>query len=327
MLSIVIPVHNAEATLDRCLSSILDQSFRDFEVICIENGSSDNSWQILAQYQARDPRIVAHTLGSTASVSKARNKGLDLSKGDWILFVDSDDWIADNYLQELTSEVRSGQIDLVISRWTEYPQVNIRGRQTTTIDKRNSGYFNAAILGMVWGKLYSRDLIEGIRFEELIVAEDAVFFLEIATKFPKIKFIDTAGYCYLFHESSSSAKIATRQEYVLALFKFFYVGENIVIKKKGPTKLRSAWKALCERTIIYWGSRIDNELIWDTWISEFRKVNRHFGSFYNALILLFLSSKFESRKKICSALQFKLRIKNKLSKIRARTSNYLDTTT
>lgn len=327
MLSIVVPVHNAETTLDRCLSSILNQSFCDFEVICVENGSSDNSWQLLLNYQSRDPRIVAHTLGSTASVSKARNKGLDLCKGEWILFVDSDDWIADSYLQELISAAQSGHVDLVISRWTEHPQLNVRGRQPATIDKDDRGYFNAAILGMVWGKLYSRNLIGDIRFEELVVAEDAVFFLDIATKFPKIKFIGSTGYCYLFHANSSSAKIATRKEYAIDLFNFYYVGEKITNRKNVPVELRVAWKALCEKTIIYWGGRIDNELIWDIWAAEFKRVNRHFGSLYNSMVIHIFSNKFASRQKICSALRFKLRIKDRLLKMRARISNYADATT
>lgn len=98
LLSVIVPVYNAEKWLKECIDSIVTQSFIDFELILIDDGSNDHSGEICDYYRNIDPRIVVSHIGNSG-VSNARNLGIKLSRGKWLTFIDSDDWIASNYFQ------------------------------------------------------------------------------------------------------------------------------------------------------------------------------------------------------------------------------------
>ena len=100
VVSIIVPVYNTEKFLHRCIDSILTQTYTDFELLLIDDGSKDSSGTICDEYAAKDVRVrVFHK--ENGGVSSARNMGLDNARGEWITFVDSDDWIDDNYLEAL----------------------------------------------------------------------------------------------------------------------------------------------------------------------------------------------------------------------------------
>lgn len=110
-ISVIIPVYNAEATLRRCVDSVLSQTFTDFECLLINDGSKDKSGEICDEYAARDSRIgVFHK--ENGGVSSARNVGLDNATGEWIAFVDSDDWAGEKYLESFSEYLDA---DLIIS--------------------------------------------------------------------------------------------------------------------------------------------------------------------------------------------------------------------
>ena len=110
-ISVIVPVYNAEKYLHRCIDSILAQTFSDFELLLIDDGSKDNSGRICDEYAAKDSRIrVFHK--KNGGVSSARNMGLDNAKGDWITFVDSDDWVKQDYLYSMISQPDA---DLIMS--------------------------------------------------------------------------------------------------------------------------------------------------------------------------------------------------------------------
>ena len=99
-ISIIVPVYNAEQYLRRCIDSILNQSFTDFELILIDDGSKDKSSDICDEYAAKDSRIKVYHK-ENGGVSSARNLGLDNANGEWIAFVDSDDFIKEDYLKHM----------------------------------------------------------------------------------------------------------------------------------------------------------------------------------------------------------------------------------
>ena len=105
-ISIIVPVYNAERYLHRCIDSILAQTFRDFELLLIDDGSKDNSGYICDEYAEKDERVkVWHK--ENGGVSSARNVGLDNARGEWVTFADSDDWLESNafaYYDELTNK-------------------------------------------------------------------------------------------------------------------------------------------------------------------------------------------------------------------------------
>ena len=99
-LSVVIPVYNVEKYLQECVDSVLNQTLKEFELIAVDDGSTDHSGAILDEYQEKDSRItVIHK--ENGGLSSARNAGLDIAKGEWIAFVDSDDWVSPETYEEM----------------------------------------------------------------------------------------------------------------------------------------------------------------------------------------------------------------------------------
>ena len=110
-ISVIIPVFNVEKFLPQCLDSVTEQNFADIEIICIDDGSTDKSPEILSRYADRDPRIriISRTNGG---LSAARNAGLKIARGKYIFFIDSDDWIEPNTLEKLFATAESTGADL-----------------------------------------------------------------------------------------------------------------------------------------------------------------------------------------------------------------------
>ena len=104
MVSIIIPIYNSEDFLDSCIESIINQNYKDFELILIDDGSKDNSWNICQQWVGKDCRINIYRQDNKGA-SSARNLGLDVAKGEWILYVDSDDKVLPNYVSNLINAV------------------------------------------------------------------------------------------------------------------------------------------------------------------------------------------------------------------------------
>ena len=112
LVSIIVPVYNAEKTLNKCVDSILNQTFQDWELLLIDDGSTDRSGELCDEYANKDSRVrVFHKINE--GVSSARNVGLDNAKGQWITFVDADDWIDKNMYQELYNTAVSSRYRIV----------------------------------------------------------------------------------------------------------------------------------------------------------------------------------------------------------------------
>lgn len=166
MFSIIVPVYNVEKYLDQCLESILRQTFKDFECIIIDDGSPDNSNIIIDKYVKLDQRFkVIHQ--KNMGISAARNAGLDIAKGDYIVFVDSDDYIADDYLEKFALKIADTDADMVICGlievYKDYEKSKVFAVESTEVIKQN-------ILADVWpsyawNKCYKKDLFANIRFQ------------------------------------------------------------------------------------------------------------------------------------------------------------------
>ncbi len=113
IISIIVPVYNVEKYLDRCIQSILNQTYPYFELILVDDGSSDNSGKMCDEYAKKDDRIIVIHQENNG-LSSARNKGIENSKGEFLSFVDSDDWISKDYLKEMYNEQKKTKADLVI---------------------------------------------------------------------------------------------------------------------------------------------------------------------------------------------------------------------
>lgn len=217
-ISIVIPVYNVEKYINQCLDSVIYQTVKDIEIILVDDGSTDKSGIICDDYAKKDSRVkVVHK--KNGGVSSARNTGLEICNGEWITFLDPDDWLELNALEVALNQAQKYNVDII--GWNHYynngdkqfkreeifpdPLIRkneeIKGFILDTMypkyDKTLNNISVAAIRG-VWGKLFKRDLImeNNIRFDEnLKIAEDALFCILCFKKASKIILVNQ----YLSH--------------------------------------------------------------------------------------------------------------------------------
>lgn len=227
-LSIIIPVYNAEAYLDECLHSILTQSFPDYELILIDDGSNDNSGKICDKYANLNNSIrVLHLRNGGASA--ARNRGLDIASGKYVWFIDADDWIDKDFLNSLNWDMMP---DIL---FFGYKNISKTSRETCQIQSYDITYrenFGDVIdslfthrnqyFGFSWNKIFRRSIIENhnIRFREnLIIKEDEVFTLEYCKHISNISILSATPYNYrILQDSVSHSPRKKRNMYELATF-------------------------------------------------------------------------------------------------------------
>ena len=188
MISVIVPVYNAENTLRQCVDSILSQQYEDLELILIDDGSTDNSPRICDDYSNVDSRvIIIHE--RNAGVSAARNKGLEIAKGEWICFVDSDDYVSKDFL----NYVASCKHQLLITGFRD----EINGKVLENVKMSSALYstteevssfirtmiLNSMVLRGPWGKFYRRGLLGNQRFNtEMKIGEDTCFVFDYLQK-------------------------------------------------------------------------------------------------------------------------------------------------
>lgn len=212
-VSIIIPVYNAEKHLARCIDSILNQEYTDFEAIFINDGSSDTSKDILESYQQKDPRIVViHKENS--GVSDTRNQGLRIAQGDYIQFIDADDWISDNSTKELVRTIESTGSDLVVADFYRVVKDHISRKgsilssEVLTLQDYAEWMMESPAdfyYGVLWNKLYRRRIIEENHIQmdkDLHFCEDFVFNLEYLLHCKTISPLQIPVYYYVKTEGS-----------------------------------------------------------------------------------------------------------------------------
>ena len=215
--SIIIPIYNAQNTLRRCLDSVLNQTYPSYEVLLIDDGSSDNSAEIAASYTKEDPRFTLVQQSNTGP-SRARNRGLELAKGDVVSFVDSDDFIEPDYLQRLYDAFREGGTRVVYFGVNQIAQDSGRRciRNIPDLPQNHIDQIVALtkedLFGYTWIKAFSRQLVGQTRFDEsLNLFEDEVFACQIMQKQPAVSRIDKPLYNQIVLPGSLSRK--THQDY------------------------------------------------------------------------------------------------------------------
>lgn len=211
-ISIIVPVYNVEKYLKRCIDSILNQSFENFELILVDDGSTDNSGKIVDEYEGIDKRIrVIHK--ENGGQGSARNRGLDIAKGNYIGFVDSDDWIHRDMYKILYENITKYNAE--ISQINHYPSNNymkddyIKEYNVEVVDNvlkefGNCTSFELLLYIFVWNKLYSANIWKEVRFPENKFAEDLRVIYKIYDKSNKIIKIGCKLYYYYMSDNSST---------------------------------------------------------------------------------------------------------------------------
>lgn len=223
-ISIVVPVHNAEPFIDDCIGSLLSQDFEDYEIILVENGSSDESYNRCVELNKLSDKIRLFK-SDKIGVSEARNLGISKAKGSYIWFVDADDFVEKNVLEVFAKNICFIDInnapDIIIFNYNIVDGFNITEdykQQKTGIsfilDKKTAvnGLFDVKKWsGFVWNKIYKRDCINHMFNQDIHMAEDLVFNTWVFLDSEKFLFIDDSFYNYRKHESSISAKFDLRK--------------------------------------------------------------------------------------------------------------------
>lgn len=180
-VSIIIPIYNSEASLPRCLNSILSQTYKDFELVLVNDGSTDSSLEICYNFSKIDERVKVITKPN-AGVSSARNFGLDAACGEWIAFVDSDDWITENYFAAMLDNEHS---DIIVGSLLFNSSKNVGTLCHTSGHYNKSDMYTVyaedfynSLLNSPCAKIFKREIIQthNLKFDEkLVFGEDSIF--------------------------------------------------------------------------------------------------------------------------------------------------------
>lgn len=220
-ISVVIPVYNVEKYIRECLDSVVNQTFKDIEIICIDDGSSDSSLDILNEYATKDNRIKILTQENKGP-SYTRNRGIDTAQGKYLYFMDSDDYIERESLEELYDIAESNSTDCIIFKMINFDD--------ETGEKYPSEYYDMEFLGELvgdnvfshadikgdlffiavspQGKFFNLKFIRDIKFPEDVIFEDNVFFVEVLLKAERLYFYNK----YLCNRRVRSGSLMTSKK-------------------------------------------------------------------------------------------------------------------
>lgn len=252
IVSIIVPVYNTENYLSCCINSILEQTFTDFELLLINDGSTDESGRICDEYQKQDSRIKVFHI-QNQGVSNARNTGINSAKGEWITFVDSDDWLEVTYLatffeldlQEDTLYVEQAQAvkSNLYKDWPiKFPNTTLTLSSITDYTLLN----NILIYGTPWGKLYNTKLIKKNKIffnKQISLHKDHCFYFEYIKYIKNINIINKSRYYYriiLNSQSLSSNKKIPPYDKLLYAYNYLnkLIYAIIIENKLQPDKLQ-----------------------------------------------------------------------------------------
>lgn len=243
-VSIIVPIYNAEEYIRRCIDSLINQTYKNIEIILLNDGSTDNTDKIIKSY--KDKRI-NYIKKENTGIGNTRNLGILKSTGDYIMFIDSDDYIESNAVEVLVNKALSNNYDLVVCNYyLNTPSTELKISFPDTIDNTNIKD-NPDVLTDInyapWNKIYHKRLFlnDNNRFIEGIKYEDAPFVIECICASKKIGFTSE----YLFHYvMQKSGETITRDERIFDIFKICEIIDEKVTKYNCPIKTNILVKIL-----------------------------------------------------------------------------------
>ena len=204
VISVIVPVYNVEKYISMCIDSILAQTFSDFEVLLIDDGTPDKSGEICDEYAKRDNRIrVFHKDNDGAS--SARNFGLDNATGEWVTFIDADDWVSTSFIENLYNPILTDNtLEFVQAGCTNYRNNEIAEieQQYEFLLSDNPVYLFNHFRGLTVSKLFNLNIIRTneLNFDEKMrIGEDMAFTLDYILHIKKYCFISEVGYYYRYN--------------------------------------------------------------------------------------------------------------------------------
>jgi glycosyltransferase involved in cell wall biosynthesis len=207
-VSIIVPIYNVEKFLARCLDSLINQTLKEIEIICVNDGSSDNSAQILQDYAQKDNRITIINQPHLG-VSVARNKGMEIAQGEFLGFVDSDDWVDLDFYEKLYNSAKKNDCDICCGGIKKFHKLKIEtllafsDEEITEDNAKKFRITNTPKCNYVWNKIYKTENLKkcNIKFPEGRYYEDVIFTPQVLCYLGKLSTVNTF-YNYFRHQNS-----------------------------------------------------------------------------------------------------------------------------
>lgn len=280
LVSVIVPVYKTEKYLKKCLDSICNQSYKKLEIICVNDGSPDNSADILREYAAKDSRIIVVTR-ENGGLSAARNRGLEIAQGDYITGVDSDDYLDTDIYHKIFKNLHSTPdiicygTHVVNEKDEELSSSSFDFEYAGTYKFCNDLLFTTNVC--FWNKLYKRELIQQLelKFPEGLLFEDTAWFYTCAAGAKNIHFSKEKGYFYVQREGSitntSKKKIQAQLSHYPRIFQYvydYYAARNL--HQKHAERLAHLLAVLYDRarTILTSGQLAEHRSLYQNFFSS-----------------------------------------------------------
>ena len=220
MISIVIPLYNVEKYINQCLHSVINQTYKDLEIILVDDGSPDQSGAIADKWAEKDDRIkVIHQ--ENGGLSNARNTGLDNCHGEYIMFIDSDDIVSVDICQCLLNLLNQNDAQIAICEADHVfdNQIHFSHSSEIKIYNKNEAicemWYQRSFLPSAWGKLYDASIFKDLRFTEGIIFEDIDIMHQVFYVADKIVYTNSKLYGYMHHEDSITTKPFAKKDLII----------------------------------------------------------------------------------------------------------------
>lgn len=260
LVSVIVPVYKAEKYLHRCVNSLLVQTFTDFEILLIDDGSPDRSGDICDEYARKDNRVrVFHK--KNGGVSSARNIGLKEAKGEWIGFVDSDDWVEKDFFANIIDALlKYNLVDVVLFGYKKEIAPDVFVPKISNYQSKVLNVYDKCLIRLfesqVWNYLFKKDIIKnnGFLFDESIsYAEDVLFIVDYLSCVNSLYYLNITGYIYNDFNISSTTYIPSKKN-----LDHLRVAVNIYKNiNNNRSLLSNIISSLCVRFIIFLSKDIE----------------------------------------------------------------------
>ena len=236
LISVIVPVYNVEKYVGRCLTSIINQSYTNIEIIVVNDGSTDNSLSVCEEYAAKDNRIILFSQ-ENRGLSGARNTGLRHYTGEYVTFVDSDDWIHHNMIEYLYNILVRHDSEMSLCGSLRVSEGIIADKQykelegtTYTCDTYMKLFLNGTFTAC-WSRLFRQDVINGVEFPEGLNCEDYIYMYEAIRRVNTVAVINLPLYYYFVREDS-----IVNESFNLKKFDQFYSARKLyeLVKTQTP---------------------------------------------------------------------------------------------
>ena len=255
IISVIVPIYNAEVYLKRCLDSLLMQEFKDFEVLLINDGSTDSSGSICNYYVSMDPRFRLF-YKENGGVSSARNVGIENMIGQYSIHVDSDDYVSPNYLSKMYEEALVSKADLVYSDYyiSKGGNLSVVSHKSIGVNRLINNILTGEFHGSLWNKLLKNNIIYNYRikfYEGVTIWEDLAFIVNYLIYAEKVSSVNTPLYYYYLHNNNITSVYGSSKYLAYVKHKIFLANElDVMLKSYVNPKSIIALKVRAKEALI-----------------------------------------------------------------------------